>query len=38
LIGDILCRLKQNAEWQTELQDEIRKPTFRIRLSAETIS
>jgi len=38
LLGSILRSLKQNAEWQMELLDETRKPVFRIRLVAESVS
>jgi hypothetical protein len=38
LLGSISRSLKQNAEWQMELLDETRKPVFRIRLVAESIS
>jgi hypothetical protein len=37
LVGSISRKLKQNAEWQTELLDESKKPVFRIRLVAETL-
>ena len=38
LLGSISRSLKQNAEWQMELLDEARKPVFRIRLVAESVS
>ena len=38
LVGSISRKLKQNAEWQMELLDEAKKPLFRIRLVAETVS
>ena len=37
MIGDVSRELVENAEWQMELLDEIRKPVFRIRLMAETL-
>jgi hypothetical protein len=37
LVGSISRHLKQNAEWQTELLDESKKPLFRICLVAETL-
>lgn len=36
LISGISRGLKQNAEWQMELLDEVKKPVFRIRLISET--
>jgi hypothetical protein len=38
LVGAISRSLKQNADWQMELLDEAKKPVFRIRLVAETVS
>jgi hypothetical protein len=38
LLGGISRSLKQNAEWRMEMLDEGRKPVFRIRLMAETLS
>jgi hypothetical protein len=38
LVGSFSRSLKQNAEWHMELLDECRKPLFRIRLVAETLS
>lgn len=38
LVGTISRSLKQNAEWHMELLDEAKKPVFRIRLVAETLS
>ncbi len=38
LVGSISRKLKQNAEWQMELLDEAKKPVFRIRLVAESVS
>ena len=38
LLGSLSRGLKQNAEWQMELLDESKKPVFRIRLVAESIS
>jgi len=38
LVGSISRSLKQNAEWHMELLDEAKKPLFRIRLVAETLS
>jgi hypothetical protein len=38
LLGGISRSLKQNANWQMEMLDEGRKPVFRIRLLAETLS
>jgi Domain of unknown function (DUF6894) len=38
LLGSLSRSLKQNAEWQMELLDEAKKPVFRIRLVAESIS
>jgi hypothetical protein len=38
LLGGLSRGLKQNAEWQMELLDEAKKPVFRIRLVAESIS
>ena len=38
LLGGISRSLKQNAEWQMELLDEAKKPVFRIRLVAESLS
>jgi hypothetical protein len=38
LLGGISRNLKQNANWQMEMLDEGRKPVFRIRLMAETLS
>lgn len=37
MVGGISRKLKQNSEWQMELQDEAGKPVFRIRLVAETL-
>ena len=38
LLGSISRTLKQNSEWQMELLDETKKPVFRIKLVAESIS
>jgi hypothetical protein len=38
LLGSFSRGLKQNAEWRMELLDEAKKPVFRIRLVAESIS
>ena len=38
LLGSIARSLKQDAEWQMELIDESKKPVFRIRLIAESVS
>jgi hypothetical protein len=38
LLGGISRSLKQNAEWSMELLDEAKKPVFRIRLVAESLS
>jgi hypothetical protein len=38
LLVGISRSLKQNAEWHMELLDETRKPVFRIRLVAESLS
>ena len=38
LLGSLSRGLKQNAEWRMELPDEAKKPVFRIRLVAESIS
>jgi hypothetical protein len=38
LLGGISRSLQQDAEWHMELLDEARKPVFRIRLVAESIS
>lgn len=38
LVGTISRSLKQNAEWHMELLDEGKRPVFRIRLVAETLS
>ena len=38
LLGSLARGLKQNAEWQMELLDESKKPVFRIRLVAESVS
>ena len=38
LLGGISRNLKQNAEWHMELLDEAKKPVFRIRLVAESLS
>ena len=37
LLGGISRSLKQNAEWQMELLDEVKTPVFRIRLVAESL-
>lgn len=37
LVGGISRSLKQNAQWQMELLDEMKKPVFRIRLIAESL-
>ena len=37
LIGGAARDLKQNAEWQVELLDQVKEPVFRIRLVAETL-
>jgi len=38
LLGGISRSLKQNSEWHMELLDEAKKPVFRIRLVAESLS
>jgi hypothetical protein len=38
LLGSISRSLKQDAEWRMELLDEAKKPVFRIRLVAESVS
>jgi hypothetical protein len=38
LLGGISRSLKQDAEWRMELLDEAKKPVFRIRLVAESVS
>ena len=38
LLGGLSRGLKQNAEWQMEMLDESKKPVFRIRLVAESVS
>jgi hypothetical protein len=38
LLGSISRSMKQNAEWQMEMLDESRKPVFRIRLVAESVT
>ena len=38
LLGGISRSLKQNAEWRMELLDEAKKPVFRVRLVAESLS
>jgi hypothetical protein len=38
LLGGISRSLKQNAEWRMELLDETKKPVFRVRLVAESVS
>ena len=38
LLGTISRSMKQNAEWQMEMLDESKKPVFRIRLVAESVS
>ena len=38
LLGSLSRSLKQNGEWQMELLDEAKKPVFRIRLVAESVS
>ena len=38
LLGSISRSMKQNAEWQMEMLDESKKPVFRIRLVAESVS
>jgi len=38
LLGGISRSLKQNAEWRMELLDEAKKPVFRVRLVAESVS
>ena len=37
LVAGISRSLKQNAQWQMELLDEMKKPVFRIRLTAESL-
>jgi hypothetical protein len=37
MIPDMSRKFSENAEWQMELQDQSRKPVFRIRLVAETL-
>ena len=38
LLGSISRSMKQDAEWQMEMLDESKKPVFRIRLVAESVS
>jgi hypothetical protein len=38
LLGGVSRCLKPNAEWHMELLDEAKKPVFRIRLLAESLS
>jgi hypothetical protein len=38
LLGGISRSLKQNAEWRMEMLDETKKPVFRVRLVAESVS
>jgi Domain of unknown function (DUF6894) len=38
LVGGIARSLKQNSDWHMELLDEVKKPVFRIRLVAESLS
>ena len=38
LLGSISRTMKQDAEWQMEMLDESKKPVFRIRLVAESVS
>jgi hypothetical protein len=38
LLGGISRSLKQNSDWHMELLDEAKKPVFRIRLVAESLS
>jgi uncharacterized protein DUF6894 len=38
LLGGISRSLKPNAEWHMELLDEAKKPVFRIRLVAESLT
>jgi hypothetical protein len=37
LIAGVSRSMKQGAEWQMELLDEVKRPVFKIRLVAETI-
>jgi hypothetical protein len=37
LVPGISRSLKQNAEWQIDLLDEVKKPVFKIRLVAKTM-
>jgi hypothetical protein len=37
-VAGIARNLQQDAEWQMELLDEVKKPVFKIRLVAETFS
>jgi hypothetical protein len=37
MIGGISRKLAQDAEWQIEILDEVKRPIFRIRLVAETL-
>ena len=38
LLGSISRNLKPNSEWQMEMLDEGKKPVFRIRLIAESVT
>ena len=38
LVGSVSRGLKENTEWQIELLDMSKKPVFRIRLVAETLT
>jgi hypothetical protein len=37
LVGGIVRKMNQNAEWRIELLDEANRPVFRIALVAETL-
>jgi hypothetical protein len=37
LLGSASLGLKQDSEWSLELQDEAKRPVFRIRLVAESL-
>jgi hypothetical protein len=37
LVGGVVRKMNQNAEWQIELLDEARRPISRIALIAETL-
>jgi hypothetical protein len=37
LVGGIVRKINQNAEWQIELLDEVKRPIFRIALIAQAL-